>query len=261
MASPSTIPRCPKPEPEETTYTPARVNRTLAYIEARLTSRSRKPTPHAEQVLTCLEDACFFYKEAIAITGEDLMEYANFDVEVRGWEVVIHQCRYLQEFAEDEQAEEELKNDILKLRQGFYYARYGDRVEELLKVPQDRIRDIGFDAEIAASLKARRDWKAFSKTLEEGKRQWQNDRWRKTADPDFDLRMPEVLVQLHEVCDKIGLDFDATCSCVHRFGEKDGECHDDVEHLIQMGKHESIASIFAADLVDLHPLFGYAGVE
>lgn len=150
-------------------YTDKRVGKSIDYVNHRLGSKLRKPSPIKEKALLVYKGACQDYldaREEILLEGrkkEMLSEIRQYEKEISdsGWVKAVgsEDCHKFQ-------------SQLLYLRRHYYYARYGDSVGRL----SHRVRQGVMDYKVEGwdMISGAEQWTKISERIKQESSAWKN---------------------------------------------------------------------------------------
>ena len=230
----------PQPESHPSMYTDERVGKSIEYVNQRLGSKMRKPSPIQEKALLVYKGACQDYLDARkellpeSRKKEMLSEIRQYEMEIsdRGWIKAIG--------SEDHH---KLQSQLLYLRRIHYYARYGDYAGRL----SHRVRQGAADHKVEGweMLSGAQQWTMISERINQESDAWKN--CAVTKDRKFHPTTSAVM----ETCMAIGTDFPKMIRAIHTYAARNDNLHNPINNLIAEGNFPEIANTIYDDLAEL----------
>lgn len=221
-------------------YTESRVQAGIEYANRRLGSTTRKPSPNQEKILVIYRLACqdFLSQSKAGFQHDTKLELLS---EIRGYEDDISKLSWIK--ATGDEKEQEMRDEILKLRRLQYYARYGDYAQRIAHELGDKTR--AQDTKKWEMLTEEYKWAEISERIREEEAHWKKYGSSKGLDEI------ETTYAVRIGCIATGTDFDQTVWAIHTYGARNTAVHSDLNDLVAEGKYSDIATTLYQDLHDL----------
>ena len=228
----------PAPETHPSNYTRERVEHALLATETRLNSYSKtaKPAPTLEKLLIFYRSACqdFLHEDANSAASKQLIgqiQAFEHDLSDSSWAGV----------AVDEKTQE-LQDEMIKLRQSYYFSQYGDyfaRMAHLLQGTRECLTE-GWQ-EVSETYK----WNDIAASLRSEEKDWKRYGTSNGIEP------VKISFAVWEGCRKIGVDFHTMKAAIISYGERNETVHSRATTLVEEAKFASLAKLIHQDIQDL----------
>lgn len=230
----------PQPESYPSNYSVERVGQSIEYVNQRLGSKMRKPSPIQEKALLVYKGACQDYLDA---RKELLPEGQKKEMlsEIRQYEMEISERSWVKAIGSEDH--HKLQSQLLYLRRLHYYARYGDCAGRL----SHQVRQAAADHKVEGweMLSGAQQWTVISEWINQESAAWKN--CGITKDRKFHPTTSAVM----ETCMAIGTDFPKMIRAIHTYAARNDNLHNPINNLIAKGNFPEIANTIYDDLAEL----------
>lgn len=221
-------------------YTDERVGKCIEYVNHRLGSKMRKPSPIQEKALQVYKGACQDYLDG---RKEILPEGRKKEIlsEIRQHEIDISNSGWVKAVGSEDR--HIFQGQLLYLRRLHYYARYGDYAGRL----SYRVRQRAIDHKVKGweMLSGAQQWTKISERI-----QIEGDKWTKCAKTK-DREAHPITSAVMEACMAIGTDFPRMIQAIHTYAARNDNLHNAINNLIAVENFPEIANTIYADLAEL----------
>ncbi|MCJ1467811.1 hypothetical protein MMC07_006436 [Pseudocyphellaria aurata] len=230
----------PRPELQPKDYTVERIQEGIAYVDKRLGSATRKPSPNLSRLLVTYKTACQDFLEQYE-NNPSTLDRSTLLTELRSYEEDMSSDAWFREI--DSQESHKYKQGLLQLRLYQCYARYGDYAKML-----------AHDLRITACAQGTPDWELLSREF-----QWndiskriyeEHKRWEAHGLCACKEEIKTTRA-VHKACLALGADFDQMLLAIHTYGNRNETLHNHVGTYADEGKYAKLAETLSKDLNDL----------
>ncbi|KAI9764297.1 MAG: hypothetical protein M1840_008588 [Geoglossum simile] len=235
------MPTVPVPVPLKTfsDYTPDRIRVGLSWVDQRLRSTTRKPSPLSAKALLLYKDTC---TDALNTTDEG--ELFSLVALIRTFEKSIATEYWLRGGLCAEA--QSIQDRILAFKKLEFNARYGDYVGRLcsdLRIKTAKLKTEGYWL-----LSGEKQWTEISDIIKSEDRGIQGYKGPPTA---IDRPSTKTTDAVYLGCTDLGLDPQLTLWAIRQYAERNNMMHASIDNYIKDQKYAIVASQLAQDLAEL----------
>ncbi|KAI9773397.1 MAG: hypothetical protein M1840_007612 [Geoglossum simile] len=240
VTSPPDTPTVPVPVPLKafSDYTPGRIREGLSWVDQRLRSTTRKPSPLSAKALLIYKDTC---TDALSTTDEE--ELISLVSTIRTFEESIATKYWLGGLGPEAQA---IQDRILAFKRLEFNARYGDYVGRLcsdLRSKTAKLKTEGYEL-----LSGGKNWTDISDIIKLEDRAIRDYK----GPPNATNRPPTKTTDaVYLGCADLGLNPRLTLWAIRQYGERNNMMHASLDNYIKGRDFAAVASRLAQDLAEL----------
>ncbi len=232
------VPTCPVPEDDPARYTYSRLQKTLAFAHGFM---KRNISPRAELFLSLVKAEA---KEAMTVeTDEERVTYAE---RITVQEHLILKKDFLRPLPRPQHVIE-MEQEILKLRQIEYFARYGDYLPTRIRAHASKTRFEGSNL-----LTDGRYWTDIAAKIKHEDQLLEEQRRVGNTQGPVDGRYH---LAISYACHSLGISKELVLWSVKEYGESNAGVHRDLEDLRKAGRAQDLAKILFTDREELSLTF------
>ena len=232
--------KLPQPENHPDKYNEDRVQAGVNYVNRRLTSASRKPSPIQSKLLCLYKLVCVKYLEQSS-KGFEGNTRSSILSEIRRYEEELSRYWWIRANSDDQS--QTLEEELLKIRRIQYYARYGDYAARVAH----EVRRAALEHQVRdwALLSGTYQWTTISERLQQ-----EAEYWIKHGSTKGTSKIATTYA-VYQACLKINMNMKQTVAAIHTYGARNQSVHSPINALVAQGKFSDIAVTLSQDLADL----------